>query len=101
MSKQMKWIALAVGLLWLAGCTHNSEAKVTVFNKSALSIYVTIYRTSSLIASGQTDTFTLTWPGRSDMSVSMNSYQLGHSELIQSLPLVLKDGDDITVNVEF
>ena len=61
----MKWLVLAAVLLWLAGCTHNSEAKVNVVNKGTLTSYVSIsYSTLRLIAPGQTDTFTLSWPGR-------------------------------------
>jgi hypothetical protein len=101
MKNSQKWLVLAAVLLWLTGCYHNSEAKVNVVNKGELSINATIYSTNSLIAPGLTETFTLSWPGRGDINVSLFASPVG--DLVRSVtkPLVLNDGDDITVNVEF
>jgi outer membrane biogenesis lipoprotein LolB len=101
MNKQIKWIVLAMVLLWLTGCTHTSEAKVNVFNKGDLRTYLSISYSSSQINPGQTETFTLTWPGRDEMRVNMLSFPVGQPERSQNLDLKLNDGDDITVNVEF
>jgi len=101
MSKRCGWIALALVLLFLGGCTRNSEAKVTVHNTGELAIKVTIYYTSSTIIVGGSDTFTLTWPGRSTMHVNMSSYPIGQTARVMNQDLELKNGDDLSVNVEF
>jgi outer membrane biogenesis lipoprotein LolB len=101
MIKQIKWILLIVVLLWLTGCTHTSEAKVHVVNKGTFLTYVNIYYTSSQIKVGESDTFTLSWPGRGDTHVVMLSYPVGQPNRYQNQELTLSDGDDITVYVEF
>lgn len=101
MKKSIKWLVLATVLLWLTGCTRNSEAKVNVNNKGALSIKVTIYYTTSEIAPGQKETFTLTWPGRDTMNVNMLYYPVGQPARSQNKDLELDHGDDISLDVEF
>jgi len=101
MKKRMMWFILAALLLLLTGCTRTSEAKVNVYNMGELSIKVTIYYSTSEFAPGKTETFTLTWPGKGSMKVSMVYYPIGQPARSQYKDLELNDGDDITVNVEF
>ena len=101
MIKQMKWLVPAAVLLWLTGCTHNSEGKINVFNKGELNTTVTIFYSTSQISPGQTETFTLTWPGRGETNVNMLSFPVGQPWRSQNLDLTLNDGDNITINVEF
>ncbi len=74
MSKRCGWIVLLLVLLGLTGCTRTSEAKVNVTNKGELSIKVVISYSTSEIAPGKSDTFTLTWPGRGTLNVNMLYY---------------------------
>ena len=101
MKKRMMWFILAALLLLLTGCTRTSEATVNVYNKGELTVKVTIYYSTSELAPGKTETFTLTWPGKGAMSVSMVYYPVGQPLRSQYQDLELNDGDDITVNVEF
>ncbi|MBU4268023.1 MAG: hypothetical protein KJ808_04145 [Acidobacteria bacterium] len=101
MKNWMKGLVLAAVLLWLSGCTRTSEAKVNVYNKGELATKVTIYYSTSQISPGQTETFTLTWPGRGTMRVSMDYFPVGQPARSQYQELNLNHGDDITINVEF
>jgi len=101
MIKRMKWIVLIVVLFWLTGCTHTSEAKVTVVNKGELYTYVYIYNTYAKIVVGQSNTFTFTWPGRDTIYLTMTSYPVGQSLRVEYEVFELNDGDNITLNVEF
>jgi len=101
MKNWMKGLVLAAVLLWLSGCTRTSEAKVNVYNKGELATKVTIYYSTSQISPGQTETFTLTWPGRDTMRVSMAYFPVGQPARSQYKELNLNHGDDITINVEF
>lgn len=103
MSKRCTWIALTLtlALLFLSGCSRSSEAKVTVHNAGELAVKVTIYYTTSTILVGNSDTFTLTWPGRNTLHINMTSYPVGQTSRVENTDLELNNGDDITVNVEF
>jgi len=101
MKNLLKWLVLASVLLWLAGCTHTSEAKVTVVNTGSVYTYVSIYYASSKIAVGKSDTFTLSWPGRDVIDLIMQYYPVGQPLRVEFHSLSLKDGDDITVEVKF
>ena len=100
MSKRCGWIILALGLalLFMGGCIRNSEAKVTVHNTGELGIKVTIYNSTSTIPVGSSDTFTVTWPGRSTLHVNMSSFPVAQSSRLVNQDLALNNGDDISVD---
>ena len=97
----MKRMFVLFLVLCLAGCTHTSEAKVTVVNTGSVYTYVSIYYSSSKIAVGKSDTFTLSWPGRDVIDLIMQYYPVGQPLRVEFQSLSLKDGDDITVEVKF
>ena len=96
-----KLFLMTAAMFWLSACTHTSEAKVTVVNKGTLQTYVSISYSNSKLDPGQSDTFTLSWPGRGTLDVYLLSYPVGQPVLAQNTPLELNDGDEITVDVEF
>jgi len=103
MSKHCGWIALALVLvlLFLSGCTRTSEAKVTVNNTGELAIKVSIYYTTSTILVGKSDIFTISWPGRSPIHLSMAAYPVNQDLRVEHTDLVLNHGDNLSFNVEF
>ncbi len=101
MSKHRGWILLLPVLLCLAGCTRTSEAKVNVTNTGELSIKVTISYTTSEIAPGKSDTFTLTWPGRGTMKVSMLYFPVGQPARSLNRDLELDHGDVLDLDLGF
>jgi hypothetical protein len=103
MSKRCGWIALALGvaLIFMGGCSRTSEAKVTVYNTGELTIKVTIYYSTSTISVGNSDTFTVSWPGRNTLRINMVSYPVNQTARLENTELLLKNGDDISLNVEF
>ena len=101
MSKRMRWLVLLAILYWLGGCSRASEAKVNVFNQGELAANVTIYYSTAQIAPGKTATFTLTWPGRDPMHVSMVSYPVAQPARAQYQDLEVNHGDDLQVSVNF
>ncbi len=101
MSKRLRWLVPLVLLFWLSGCTRNSEAKVNVFNQGELETKTTIYNSTAQIAPGKTATFTLTWPGRSSIHVSMVSFPVAQPARSQYQDLELHHGDDLALSVDF
>ncbi|HEX7502561.1 MAG TPA: hypothetical protein VF451_03995 [Acidobacteriota bacterium] len=101
MSKRMRWLVLVALLFWLGGCTRNSEAKVNVFNQGELETKITIYNSTAQIAPGKTATFTLSWPGRDSIHVSMASFPVAQPARAQYQDLELHHGDVLELNVEF
>jgi hypothetical protein len=101
MNQRMRWLVLAGLLFWLSGCTRNSEAKVNVFNQGELETKTTIYNSTAPIAPGKTATFTLTWPGRDSIHVSMVSYPVAQPSRAQYQDLELHHGDVLELNVDF
>ncbi|HUU05401.1 MAG TPA: hypothetical protein VMZ49_05905 [Patescibacteria group bacterium] len=101
MKNWKKCIILAAVLLGMIGCTHTSEANVNIVNKGELTTYVKIYYSSSRIPAGGSDIYTLSWPGRDTIDLIMVSYPVGQDFRVEYQSLALKDGDNITVNVEF
>jgi hypothetical protein len=88
-------------LYWLSGCTRTSEATVNVFNKGELEVKVTVFNSSAQIATGKTATFTLSWPGRDTIHVSMVSFPVAQPVRSQTQDLALNHGDVLDVSVEF
>jgi hypothetical protein len=101
MNKRMRWLVMVVLLFWLSGCTRTSEATVNVFNKGELEAKVTIYNSTSQVAPGKTAAYTLSWPGRDSIHVSMISYPVAQPARSQSQDLELNHGDVLDVSVEF
>jgi len=63
MGKKITGLVLAASLLWLAACAQRSEAKIQVFNKGTLQTVVDLDYAQATINPGQTETFTVNWPG--------------------------------------
>ena len=101
MIKRCGWILLLAVLLCPAGCTRTSEAKVNVNNTGELTIKVTISYSTSQIAPGQSDTITLTWPGRESMFISMLYYPVGQPARSQYKDLELNHGDVLDFDLGF
>jgi len=101
MSKRMRWLVLMALLFWLSGCTRSSEAKVNVFNQGELDTKVTIYNSTSQIAPGKTATYTLTWPGREPIHVSMVSFPVAQPSRSQYQDLAVNHGDVLEISVNF
>ena len=101
MSKRMRWLVLAAMLGWLVGCTRTSEAKVNVSNQGELETKVTIYNSTAQISPGKTATFTLTWPGRDPIHVSMVSFPVAQPARAQYRDLEVNHGDELDVSVIF
>ncbi len=101
MSKRLRWLVLLAILCSPGGCTRSSEAKVNVFNQGELAANVTIYNSTAAIAPGKTATFTLTWPGRDPIHVSMTSYPVAQPGRAQYQDLEVNHGDELEVSVNF
>jgi hypothetical protein len=101
MKNWLKWFVLAAVALFLAGCGRTSEAKVNLFNNGELDTRVTIDIKTSQLSPGQKDTFTLTWPGRDTIHVSMVFYPVGQLARSKYQDLELKHGDLLDFNVGF
>jgi hypothetical protein len=101
MKKNITWLVLAASVLWLAACMKRSEAKINVYNKGTLQVYVNLDYAAATISPGQTETFSLDWPGTGNYSVLMTSYPVGQYARATSQLLTMHNGDNITINVEF
>jgi hypothetical protein len=101
MNKRCAWLALALMLLISSACTRTSEAKVNVTNTGTVAIKVTISYNTSALTPGVSDTFTLTWPGRGAMRVSMTYYPIGQPLRSRYEEMELRHGDVVNFNVGF
>lgn len=101
MDKRARWLVLLASLVWLTGCTPTGKAEVNVFNQGALTARVTIYNSTAEIAPGKTATYTLTWPGRDTMRVSMVSFPLNQPSRAVYRDLEINHGDELNLSVEF
>lgn len=101
MSKRCGWIFLLLILPGLAGCTRTSEAKVNVTNTGELSIKVVISYSTSELAPGKSDTFTLTWPGRGTMKVNMLYFPVAQPARAQNRDLELNHGEVLDLDLGF
>ncbi len=101
MIKHYGLAALMLVLLLLSGCTSSSEAKINVDNSGEVSIKVTIYYSTMEIAPGKREGFTLTWPGKDTMRVSMVYFPVGQPLRSQYQDLELKNGDVLDLSVGF
>ena len=98
---RMRWLVLAAILGWLVGCTRTSEARVNVSNQGELETKVTIYNSTAQIPSGKTATFTLTWPGRDPIHVSIVSFPVAQPARAQYQDLEVNHGDELDLSVNF
>jgi hypothetical protein len=101
MNRRMRWLVMAALLYLLSGCTRTSEATVNVFNQGDLETKVTIYYSTAQIAPGKTASYTLSWPGRDTIHVSMTSYPVAQPARSQTQDLELNHGDVLDVSVNF
>ena len=101
MNKCARWLGWLALLFWLSGCTPTGKAEVNVFNQGTLTARVTIYNSAAEIAPGKTATYTLTWPGRDSMRVSMVSFPLNQPSRAQYRDLEINHGDELNLSVEF
>ncbi|MBE0665432.1 MAG: hypothetical protein E4H23_01810 [Chrysiogenales bacterium] len=101
MIKHYGLVVLILVLLFLTGCTSSSEAKINVDNSGELSIKVTINYSTIEIAPGKREGFTLTWPGRGAMRVSMVYFPVGQPVRSQYKDLELNNGDVLDLSVGF
>jgi len=103
MKKSILWIApaLALLLLGLVGCSKNSEAKISVTNRSAVEMKVSINDLFTTLAVGASDTITMTWPGRDILDVTMIYYPTGKSGQARYQYLELLNGDVLEFNLTF
>ncbi|MCJ7525811.1 MAG: hypothetical protein MUP71_11430 [Candidatus Aminicenantes bacterium] len=101
MIKHYGLVVLILVLLFLTGCTSSSEAKVNVYNSGELSIKVTLYYSTIDITPGKREGFTLTWPGRGAMRVSMVYFPTGQPVRSKYQDLELNNGDVLDLSVGF
>jgi hypothetical protein len=101
MSKRCGWILLLLILLYWTGCGRTSEAKVNVTNTGELAIKVAISYSTSEIAPGKSDTFTLTWPGRDTMDINLLYFPVGQPARSEYRELELNPGDVLDLNLGF
>jgi hypothetical protein len=101
MGKRMRWLVWLAFLCWLAGCARSSEARVNVFNQGELDTHVTIYNSTSQIAPGKTATYTLTWPGRDSIHVSMVAFPVAQPVRSRYQDLEVNHGDMLEISVDF
>jgi uncharacterized protein YcfL len=101
MIKRMKWIALALVLLWLTACATTSEAKVNVTNKGELETTVIINSITAQISPGKMETYTISWSGNFTVRPVMYSYPVGQPTRMTSVSLELKNGDELNLEVAF
>ena len=103
MGKKITWLVLAASLLWLAACKQaRSEAKIHVNNKGTLQTFVDLGYAAATINPGQTELFTVDWPGSgTGLPITVTSYPVGQQGLAKDQYFTVQDGDEITVDVEF
>ncbi len=101
MSKKFAWLLLLAAMLCLGGCSRNSEARVDVRNTGVRDIVVTLDYHSTTIAAGQTDTLTLSWPGRDSFDVELVYFPVGQPGRVEYVALILKPGDTLSLNLGF
>jgi hypothetical protein len=102
MGKKITWLVLAASLLWLAACTKKSEAIIHVFNKGTLQTYVDLDYAHATLNPGQTETFTVNWPGSgTGLPITVISYPVGQEGRAYDQYFTVRDGDELNVNVEF
>lgn len=101
MSKKTAWLALFPALLWLGGCARNSEAWVNVRNTGVCDIVVSLDYLSTTIAVGQTDTLTLSWPGRDSHDLQLVYFPVGQPGRVEYVALILNPGDTLSLNLGF
>ena len=70
-------------------------------NTGELTIKVAISYSTSEIAPGKSDTFTLTWPGRDTMHVNMLYYPVAQPARSQNRDLELNHGDVLDLELGF
>lgn len=94
-------LAVALSLLWLGGCSRNSEGKVVVTNTGVVNFIVLVNYEAATIAVGGSDTLTMSWPGSDPLDVEVSYYPVGQAARIRYLSLVLNPGETRTLSLGF
>lgn len=94
-------LLVAAMLLTSSACIADGEVIVTVTNQGPATVFITFFDIQTTLTAGLTETYTVTLPGKHETQQILTWYPLIHPNRIFTQYVVLKDGENVHIDVAY